>query len=282
MESPLRLFLGHHKCATTWINSILFQVCSDLALKFFNATNPGMFESDIQAFTNKERIDFLAFTNANYAYLRNIEHFRGFHVIRDPRDIVVSAFFSHTYSHSTEDWPALVEHRKKLKRVSKDEGLMLEIKFNRPGLERLYTWNYTNPNILEIRMEEMISHPYETMLAAMTHLDMVKDDRSYRSSSAYLLGSVFSRLHTKSRGMFPFRSFNKRIPAQFLLGYVYQNRFSSKTSGREPGQEDAESHYRKGVAGDWVNHFNGDHKRYFKDQYNELLLKLGYEDSPDW
>ena len=48
------------------------------------------------------------------------------------------------------------------------------------------------------------------------------------------------------------------------------------------GIEDACSHYRKGVAGDWANHFKPQHKEYFKKNYNDVLLKLGYESTLDW
>jgi hypothetical protein len=52
--------------------------------------------------------------------------------------------------------------------------------------------------------------------------------------------------------------------------------------GRAPGEEDVTSHYRKGVPGDWKLHFGPAHIDYFKQHYNDLLLKLGYEQSPDW
>ena len=58
--------------------------------------------------------------------------------------------------------------------------------------------------------------------------------------------------------------------------------FFAKVGGHKPGQENTRSHYRKGVAGDWANHFTPDHCEYFKKHYNEVLLKLGYETSPDW
>jgi hypothetical protein len=63
---------------------------------------------------------------------------------------------------------------------------------------------------------------------------------------------------------------------------VYQNRFSKLADGRTEGDEDQKSHYRKGLPGDWMDHFNGQHKRYFKEHYNDLLVKLGYEKDNDW
>ena len=40
--------------------------------------------------------------------------------------------------------------------------------------------------------------------------------------------------------------------------------------------------YRKGVIGDWVNHFTDDHRAAFKDVAGDLLIELGYEGDHDW
>jgi len=89
-------------------------------------------------------------------------------------------------------------------------------------------------------------------------------------------------MHRKSRGYIPYCVPINKIPAEMLLGIVYENDFSKKASGRKPGEEDVKSHYRKGVAGDWENHFNEEHKRFFKDNFNDLLIKLGYESDGNW
>jgi len=67
-----------------------------------------------------------------------------------------------------------------------------------------------------------------------------------------------------------------------LVGIVWANDFSKMTGGRERGQEDPQSHYRKGVSGDWRTHFTAKYVDYFKEMHNPLLLKLGYEGDPDW
>jgi hypothetical protein len=40
--------------------------------------------------------------------------------------------------------------------------------------------------------------------------------------------------------------------------------------------------FRKGMIGDWRNHFTAEHKAAFKRQAGELLLELGYEDDLSW
>ena len=72
-----------------------------------------------------------------------------------------------------------------------------------------------------------------------------------------------------------------KIPVEGLLMYIYEQRFSEMARGRAQGIEDASSHYRKGVSGDWANHLKPQHKEYFRRRF-PILLKLGYEWMLDW
>jgi hypothetical protein len=53
-------------------------------------------------------------------------------------------------------------------------------------------------------------------------------------------------------------------------------------AGRERGQENRKRFYRKGIAGDWKNHFTAEDKRIFKDLAGDMLIRLGYEKDLDW
>jgi hypothetical protein len=53
-------------------------------------------------------------------------------------------------------------------------------------------------------------------------------------------------------------------------------------AGRDPGQEDRKRFYRKGIAGDWKNHFGDEEKRVFKDLAGDMLVRLGYEKDLAW
>lgn len=281
-KKTLLAYFGHHKCATTWINSINRSVCRDLNLKFTNVHNPMMFKNRLDLFVKEKGIDFLAYTNADMQFVKDIDDFLGFHVIRDPRDIVVSAYFSHLHSHPSEGWPALVEHRAKLQKVNKEEGLFLETEFRKGEFEALYNWDYFQNNVLELKMEDIISSPYDMIVKAMSYLEIVDESTSLRRRINYLLIAIVNRIIAKSKGLFPFRISKNKIPVYILLGYIYQNRFSKMAKGREKGEEDIRSHYRKGVAGDWVNHFSQEHCRFFKEKHNDLLIKLGYEKTSNW
>ena len=58
--------------------------------------------------------------------------------------------------------------------------------------------------------------------------------------------------------------------------------FEKLSKGRERGQEDTSSFYRKGVAGDWKNLFNERDRQVYKEEAGELLIRLGYEKDGGW
>lgn len=53
--------------------------------------------------------------------------------------------------------------------------------------------------------------------------------------------------------------------------------FKSLSGGREPGQADASSHFRKGVAGDWREGLDEASVRAFEQAAGPLLAELGYQ-----
>lgn len=63
---------------------------------------------------------------------------------------------------------------------------------------------------------------------------------------------------------------------------VIRNHRFEKVVNRPRGVEDRTAHERKGVAGDWRNHFTPRIKDSFKDKYGALLIETGYERTLDW
>ena len=288
--SGLYTYFGHHKCATQWISAILKGACDDLGLNFAKAFNQKLKTSkqDLSAFVKENKIDFLGYTTAAPHYVAQVDDYKGFHVIRDPRDICVSAYFSHLHSHPVRDYmPEIAAARKELKGLSQDEGLLFVIKGRQLQFEIMYDWDYSRPNILEIKMENLTVNPYQGFLTIFDFLGLLdKTTFSFRRRLFYPVSSVANSAVVKARRKVQIlprlRLGGSKISAESLLGQVYKHQFSQKAQGRQPGEENVHNHYRKGIAGDWVNHFSKEHSAYFKEHYNKVLVKLGYESGSDW
>ncbi len=65
-------------------------------------------------------------------------------------------------------------------------------------------------------------------------------------------------------------------------GIVEAHSFERMSGGRERGQDDAKAFVRKGVAGDWRNHFDDALRRTYKSTIGEFLVEFGYEAGLDW
>ncbi len=57
---------------------------------------------------------------------------------------------------------------------------------------------------------------------------------------------------------------------------VEQNAFSVASGGRQPGEADPRSFLRKGIAGDWKNHFDAECNRLYCEVAGEALAAAGY------
>ena len=275
-NSRLRVYFGHHKCMTTWVRHVLQRVCNELNWKYVEMNGP--------EYVRTNKVDMLSYQDPDMEIVRTLEDFVGFHIIRDPRDIVVSAYFSHLHSHPTDNWPELIAYRAQLQRLSKDDGLLLELKFLRKLFKQLYEWNYAQENVLELKMEDVIANPYDQIVRALLFIEAAAENTPLKTRLLSGLASGIRDLGYLYRipSIVVPKYVLPKIPVEFLLGYIYEIRFSEMAKGRARGTEDACSHYRKGMAGDWANHFKPQHKEYFKKNYNDVLLKLGYELTLDW
>ncbi|WP_259115002.1 sulfotransferase domain-containing protein [Salinibacter ruber] len=63
---------------------------------------------------------------------------------------------------------------------------------------------------------------------------------------------------------------------------VDEHRFENLSGGRNRGEDEEDSFFRKGVSGDWKNHFTPDLKRLYKEKAGQALIDFGYETEMSW
>lgn len=172
------------------------------------------------------------------------EQWRRFIIIRDLRDTLVSAYFSIKFSHPTVD-PKLTIWRNVLHQLSEEDGfiyLMDEWLVDSVRIQQ--SWLQSGEKVY--RYEDLL----ENDLGILS--EILLDHCCLPMSRA-----EFSEI-------------------------VKRNRFENLTGGRPRGIENIMAHERKGVAGDWSNHFSSRVKSAFKDRYNDLLLSTGYVQTDNW
>jgi hypothetical protein len=167
---------------------------------------------------------------------------RAFVVIRDPRDTLVSWYFSLKYSHP-ENFAGIRDTRAMLQNAPTAEGMAILLRehlFDAVAIQS--TWVEDGATIF--RYEDLVADPHEAF------------------------GKMLNFC-----GISP--------PEATLRTIVEANDFRA-VSGREPGEEDVQAHLRKGIVGDWQNHFCRRIKALFKSRYGEALIRMGYERDGNW
>ena len=145
-------------------------------------------------------------------------------------------------------------------------------------LHCLREWDYQRDDVFELKYEDMIANSYQAMLDVFRFLGVLSDEElGMKTLTSHLMKILRARLlpGQGARNM-------PVLPSWNVLSAVYDNRFEKKAKGRARGDEDQGSHYRKGVGGDWVNHFKPVHKERFLELYGDLLIQTGYESDNNW
>ncbi len=289
-ENFLMVYFGHHKCASSYIVKIINDICAiyGLAVRIDHLSDKLPYEYHLKGYWKQELekmfasdltddFDFRCYTNASSVLvdrLKGIPH-RGFHVIRDPRDILVSGYFSHKYSHSlTRPWHFKI--RERLLKVDQEEGLLCELEYSSVFLERLAAWDYLNPNVYETRFETVVQDPYNEFRRILGFIGFeFKSDRE-----AFL--NIFRRKFFRKRWGRSVAAGPGTCSSYILRRTLGRYSFEKLAGGRKRGTEDQKAHYRKGVSGDWKCYFTPTVKEEFKKKYGRLLINLGYENDSRW
>jgi hypothetical protein len=238
IELKNRILVGtHHKTGNVWLLNIFGKICDEFGLTLYKgmaATLPKEFHVFFRGNSHLEPAQIRA-------------PFKGLHMIRDPRDIIVSGCFYH--QKSKEEWLHIKERRygglsyqEKINSYqSLDDQILFEMEqAGRYCIEEILAWNYSDPAFYELKYEDLIC-----------------------DEQLVLFHSVFTFLG------FP----GKAIPR--LLQIAFENSLFSGALKSTP-------HIRSGKIKQWKQYFRSHHKARFLKLFGDALQRLGYESSDEW
>lgn len=189
------------------------------------------------------------------------------YLVRDGRDVMISMYFHNlVWNDKNKLHPKDVHyHRSKVPfddfhNVSSNIGAFMEYAFtHQPSKWRHFTFmgNWTSYN-----------REWLGAMETSKHVCLTKYED--------LLGDTFM---TVKRILQEF--FDLEVDDQKLTGIVNKYSFENQAL-REKGQENSSSFLRKGVQGDWKNHFSEKDKDLFKKYAGQTLIELGYEENFNW
>lgn len=239
---PTIFHLTHYKAGSNWVHIVLNRCRRDLVVDP-EPDRSQILEREIEPGRVYPK---LYLTKAEFDELELPEDSRRFLVIRDLRDTLVSAYFSMLRTHDEgEMHPDAKPFRGKLRKLSAEEGLLKTMDGWLPSSAGDIQESWLAAGEPFVRYEDLLTNDvelFERTLIDICHLPAGREELRVAVESA---------------------------------------RFSNFT-GRSPGEEDSGAHERKGISGDWRNHFTDRVSEEFKARWGHVLIASGYEPDLDW
>ncbi len=226
---------GHHRCGTVWFNRIFRNLCTSAGLTYLRGS---------QAQLAASRADIF-FQDHSRIEPENLPPFRGSHIRRDPRDVLVSCYFYHLWS--DEPWLKLPRekhegrsHQEMLQASSLEDGLLIELDASAGHqIQSMIDWARTRDGFHEVRYEDLIHAPQPAFAALFRGwgLDGGLQQQAWDAVEA----------------------------ARF-----------EKYAGRKIGEIGERHHLRSGRPGQWRDSLGEMHLRALEERFPGYLAVLGY------
>ncbi len=249
IERRVRVQCGYHKCLTMYFRRV--------SKKTMLWNNP--LRRDVRHFFHRLDEFYLDCDRYNLCSvsghrpdLDRFKDIRAIHIIRDPRDMIVSGYFYHKRSAESwcdfvnptdDDWavvnapvpsalPADTSFSAYLNAVSVEEGLAAELEFRKHHFDSMMAWPTDDPRVLTVKYEDVVGNE----------------------------GPAFRRIYD----FFDF-PLHTRIAAE-----RFADRYSAKSERK------LDWHIRNPTAGQWKDLFPSALNDRFDEQYRPLLEKYDY------
>lgn len=241
VQLPYLVLVGaHHKTGSAWIGALFREICDRYGLRFFSGEQTGL-PDDADVFFQR---------HSRFATGSLPRAYRGVHLIRDPRDVIISGCFYH--EKASEPWLdearrdlGGLTYRQALKaQPTREAKIIFEMEHvGRETIDEMLGWDRSDPSFQELRLETVASDP-----------------------DAYALRPVLTFLG------FP-------EPALAMMLAIARERSVSRAMR---GRSDQSGHVRSGVPGEWRTHFTQPLAARFESLYGSALVTLGYEVDGGW
>ena len=227
----------HHKMGTVWMMRVLEAVADRYGLTFQKSNKVGdIVDPDTQ----------ILFANHSQFSSEQLGDFVGSHMVRDPRDCIVSGYYYHlwtdeAWAHVPEPQYEGLSYQQYLKSVDQDTGVSAEItRFARYVEDyRMRFWNYEDDRIFEMKYEELLGNEKELFNELFRHYGFT--DKAVR------------------------------------MCVKIAERFSFKNlAGQSVGVSTAQKHLRDGRPGQWKEVLTDRHLAAIEDLFGDLLVYQGY------
>jgi Sulfotransferase domain len=234
----MRILVGtHHKTGTVWMQKTFRQIAKTLGLDFVNLLrDPPPYRGDV-----------LFHPHSGFDDTITAGDFRGLHLVRDPRDIAISALRYHRDSkelwlHEPRDEFGGVTYQEKLNSLSQDEQFLFDLRGSTSDtLRQILAWRYDDPRFFEATYEQLITDQRgEYFASIMRHLGF--DSLSVAASTAVFLRCSIA---------------GKPLPADHR-------------------------HIRSGRPEQWKRGWRRWHGERFIEAFGDCLIRLRYEPDDGW
>jgi Sulfotransferase domain len=178
-----------------------------------------------------------------YASIPKPRRFKTFYVVRDPRDAVVSWYYSARFSHNLID--PIPWLRERLDAVDFEDGMTFLI-------DTLAEWQF-----FDCQRSWFAGGRADPSVRIFRYEDLARDEAAFLRD---LLGYL-----------------DVRMSNQVFTDLCERHAFAKYSKGRNKAVEDQNSHYRRGSSGDWREKFTDKIHKHFHATTGDLTAVLGYQ-----